>query len=389
MLSIRFFVQLISIIRLRKRCLRKEVHGTQVLTHPDIRSPFSFFRWIFVYPSQHEDEELNEILAHEQAHANQLHSVDVVASELIAVVCWFNPFVWLMKREVRNNLEFLADRHVQDVGYDSKTYQYHLLALTYPKKRVATLYNNFNVLPLKIRISMMNRKRSYSIGRAKYLLFLPLAALLTTFGSSATAQNNTPSTAIELSKNIKSTDNVICFVDGVRVKSIDNIDQSDIAVINVIKDRKEIGLYGDPDKVQGVIMVTTKDKKAKVSPMKLANQTNDVVFEVVENMPQFPGGMKAMMEYLKENVKYPDAAIKANTQGRVVTQFIVDKDGNVTMPIVVHSVSLDLDKEAIRVVSAMPKWKPGTQRGKAVNVRFTLPIAFSLSAAEAKEATKK
>lgn len=104
----------------------------------------------------------------------------------------------------------------------------------------------------------------------------------------------------------------------------------------------------------------------------------DPVFEVVENMPEFPGGMGGLMQYLSKNIKYPVEAQKAGIQGRVTMQVIIDKNGNVTNPKVTQPVDPLLDTEAIRVTASMPKWKPGTQRGMPVNVKYTFPIVFRL-----------
>lgn len=102
------------------------------------------------------------------------------------------------------------------------------------------------------------------------------------------------------------------------------------------------------------------------------------IFEVVEQQPAFPGGMEKLMQWLSKNLKYPASAQENGTQGRVIVQFVVNKDGSIVEPKVIKSVDPALDKEAIRVVSNMPKWTPGKQRGKAVRVRFTLPVTFRL-----------
>ena len=102
------------------------------------------------------------------------------------------------------------------------------------------------------------------------------------------------------------------------------------------------------------------------------------IFQVVENMPEFPGGTAALMAYLRKNIKYPTICQEQGIQGRVIVQFVVNKDGSIVDPVVARSVDPYLDKEAIRVVSSMPKWKPGKQRGKPVRVRYTLPVAFKL-----------
>jgi protein TonB len=102
------------------------------------------------------------------------------------------------------------------------------------------------------------------------------------------------------------------------------------------------------------------------------------VFQVVEQMPEFPGGMDALMAYLSKNIKYPSIAQENNIQGRVIVEFVVNKDGSIVEPKVMRSVDQSLDKEAMRVISAMPKWNPGKQRGKPVRVRYTVPVLFRL-----------
>lgn len=280
-------------------------------------SPFSFFRWIFIHQEMMDEPCLHEVLLHEHTHVRQWHSVDVLLSEVFCILCWFNPFAWILRREVRVNLEYLADQSVVDKGHDARSYQYHLLALTY-QGSVATLSNNFNVLPLKQRIKMMNKERSKSIGRLKYLLFLPVCALLFMMSSAPVYAQSTKSTT---------------HPDGsVTIK------------------------YGGKDMV-----------------IKAAGED---AYQVVEEMPEFPGGMKALMDYLSTNVKYPEAAKQAGISGRVTTAFVVGEDGVIRDVKVVRSVSPELDAEAIRVMSSMPKWKPGKQDGKPVPVRYTVPVNF-------------
>ena len=103
------------------------------------------------------------------------------------------------------------------------------------------------------------------------------------------------------------------------------------------------------------------------------------IFQVVENMPEFPGGTQALLQYLKKNIKYPTICQEQGIQGRVVVQFVVNKDGSIVDPEVIKPINPYLDKEALRVISTMPKWKPGEQRGKPVRVKFTLPVQFKLS----------
>lgn len=111
---------------------------------------------------------------------------------------------------------------------------------------------------------------------------------------------------------------------------------------------------------------------------KPATDSNEQIFEKVDQNPSFPGGSEELMKWLRKNMKYPPEAMENNIQGKVTVQFVIDKDGSVVDPQVIHSVAPSLDKEALRVVRAMPKWVPGKQKGKAVRVRFNIPITFSL-----------
>ena len=137
-------------------------------------------------------------------------------------------------------------------------------------------------------------------------------------------------------------------------------------------------------------MKTRKNVSLKVALMMLVlffsfttstaqTKKNDMVFDVVEVMPQYPGGQIAMLKYLMENIKYPEQAMKEGIQGRVTVRFIVEKDGSISDVRPILSVHPLLNKEAVRVVESMPKWTPGKQNGKPVRVRFNLPVMFKLN----------
>ena len=350
LLMIRLIMQLAGIIHLACRCRKVQIGNTNIHLLPKADGPFSFFHWIFIHPSSHTEEEFNEILTHEQTHARQWHSIDVIISELVCIFCWCNPFAWLMKREIRTNLEYMADARVLENGYDSKTYQYHLLGLSH-QKAAATIYNSFNVLPLKKRIKMMNKKRTKEIGRTKYLMFLPLAALLMIVSNIEAVARTTKKIAAE----------VIEAVDAKTGQAVPEVQAPQVA----------------PLPEQDTKTVTYKGKVVDKDTL------DNPIFEVVDHMPEFPdGGMSAMMEFIGKNIKYPVAAQKAKIQGRVVIQFIVDKEGNIICPRVIRGADPLLDAEAIRLTTIMPKWKPGMQRGQAVNVKYTVPIMFRLQEPE-------
>ncbi|NDV58731.1 M56 family metallopeptidase [Bacteroides sp. 519] len=434
LLVTRLLVQLFGLLKLRLQTTTVYIKDVKVQMLNKQAGPFSFFKWIFIYPDAHTEEELKEILTHEQTHARQWHSIDVIFSELLCAVCWFNPFIWLIKREVRSNLEYLADRKVLETGHDCKTYQYHLLGLAH-NKQVATLYNNFNVLPLKKRIKMMNKRRTKAIGRAKYFIFPLLAALLllvsnieaiartterviedivTTTGESietidqedpvvemAHKMPNFPGGNSELmkflNKNVKyPAMNSDAKIQGrVIVQFVVNKDGSisDMAI------KRSVDPYLDKEALR-VIAAMPKWEPAKneageivrcrytlpvqfrspeYTPKKVkAVVGEDGIFQIVEKMPQFPGGQTALMNYLNTNIVYPEAAKANKVQGRVIVQFVVNKNGDVENPVIVRPVNPELDTETIRVIKSMPKWIPGEQDGTPVNCKYTVPVQFKL-----------
>ena len=430
LLMIRLIMQLAGIIRLTCRCRKIQIGNTSIHLLPKADGPFSFFHWIFIHPSSHTEEEFNEILTHEQTHARQWHSIDVIISELVCIFCWCNPFAWLMKREIRTNLEYMADARVLENGYDSKTYQYHLLGLSHQKPAV-TIYNSFNVLPLKKRIKMMNKKRTKEIGRTKYLMFLPLAALLMIVSNIETVARTTKKIAVEVIEAVdpqteqpapevqdpqvapqpeqdtktvtykgKVVDKDGKPIQGVKILSVPNSTPTEVTTqadgsfeFKASPKAKLLFLYQDGNKKKGISFTDERlPKENKTNWTIVYNEKwNEVmqsdpgtpdnpIFEVVEHMPEFTGGgMPALMEYLSKNIKYPEAAMKKGIQGRGIVQFVVEKDGSITNVKILRGVDPELDKEAVRVVSAMPKWKPGTQRGEAVRVRFTVPVMFRLT----------
>lgn len=145
-----------------------------------------------------------------------------------------------------------------------------------------------------------------------------------------------------------------------------------------------LNIVDDNANIEETVIASTEDIGEKVEvkyvPVTVVEEEPEeqTIFEVVENMPEFPGGNAALMQFLSKNIKYPTIAQENAIQGRVIIQFVVNRDGSVVDPVVMRSVDPYLDKEALRVISTMPKWKPGMQRGKAVRVKYTVPVTFRL-----------
>ena len=152
----------------------------------------------------------------------------------------------------------------------------------------------------------------------------------------------------------------------------------------VLKAAELLSIVDDEDVEANTVINSSEDLNTPVdiiyTPVNIKTEepVEEDIFVLVENMPEFPGGNGALFQYLSKNIKYPAIPQEEGIQGRVIIQFVVDKDGTITDPVVVRSVDPYLDKEALRVIKAMPKWKPGLQRNKAVRVKYTVPVAFRL-----------
>ena len=297
----------VQVVRLRRQ--------PRLVLLDDDTSPHSFFNHIVIGTRGLTEEELRCVLAHEQVHVRQRHTLDVLLMRLMCCVAWFNPFAWLMLRELRRVHEYLADEAVLS-AHGRKDY----LGLLW-RQATGTGYghitNNFQSINIKKRIVMMNKTKS-RFGAWKPLAALPLVALL--------------------------------MMVGCRTANGEAVEQEEIP-----------------------FEATKVDESAPL------DANTDEVFKVVEVDPEFPGGEEALYKYLAENIKYPVMAKNNKVEGRVYITFVIEKDGNVSDAKVLRSVNEELDAEALRVINAMPKWKPGMQQGVPVRVQFNLPIVFKLS----------
>ena len=336
-LACRSIYSLISLFRLihsgKQEKLEKGV--TLVVHHHEI-APFSWMKYIVI--SQKDLEENGrEILIHEMAHIHHRHSIDLLLADICIFFQWFNPGAWLLKQELQNIHEYEADETVINEGVNAKEYQLLLI-----KKAVGTrLYsmaNSFNHSKLKKRITMMLKEKSNPWARLKYLYVLPLAAIAVT----AFARP-------EISEKMEE-------ISAVKVNDLAEIVQEKVLqdTVKVSKDEKKDDLV--------------------VSGVKSKEEEEIVIFEVVEQMPEYPGGMSALQKYLSE--KIAGSPMKGKAGGRVMVGFTVAETGKIKDVRVLQSDEASLNQEAERIVSEMPDWIPGKQRGRPVPVKYTVPIRF-------------
>ena len=345
MFLLRFVIQLIGIYRLAKKTEVSTIKGIKVHIIEKNESPFSFFRWIFVNPEVRYESQLQEILIHEQCHVEQKHSIDVVLAELFTIVCWFNPFAWLLKREIRLNLEYLADLYVVQVGCDQKSYQYHLLEMTY-HKNVPTILNNFNVLLLKKRIKMMNRRRSGLIVKAKYTLLIPVAATLLVV------------------KNIESVAHSL-----VSNKIVNN------EMIVSVNTKANNVLQKKP------IFTSQISKESNIKKLK------EQVYEMSHNRINTIIEKKAINNTAPSNVikdsyvdiKDPELPEKNSTNVRIYNiSFAVDTKGSVSSLSVTHTKDTLYNQKDLQGIERMSKDKPDNTQNKTIKAIYNLPISFKL-----------
>lgn len=375
-MTFHILIQFYTIVRRRLKGTKTSLMHIPIIRIDDKIAPFSFFQWIFINPKLYSESETAVILEHELTHVRQFHSVDVIVAQIQKMFCWFNPAAWLLEREIRHNLEYLADNQVLNSGFEPKKYQYHLLSLSYEPAE-SKLGNQFNVSPIKKRIKMMNSKKTKKSGLLKYALIIPIALVMLLMSTMQDMIAATKNSVLEQTpQEVKIPISSSKIVQGKRT-SVDS-EKKGIAVAE-IKEHKE----KESAELDEIVVVGYSSNEKQDS------ENDKKVFDVVEVPPVFAGGEKAMFEYLSKNIRYPVEAQKQKIQGRVVVQFVVNDEGKVSNAKIVYSIDTYLDAEALRIINAMPDWTPGKQGGKNVSVRYVLPIQFKLQGNEKTESPAK
>ena len=382
-------------------------------------APFSWMRYIVMNRGDYEANDA-AILAHERGHIRLRHSYDVVLVDLLTALQWFNPAMWMLRQDLRAIHEYEADGAVLSQGINARQYQYLLIskATSIGGYSVA---NGISHSTLKNRIHMMTNKKTRSSHLLKLLALVPIigtalalnARTVTDYvydepqkkqiikkgkanakinagtvgevvvveqapKTETKAEDNEPFTVRGkvLDDAGKPVIGAVVLIDGSKKGSV--TDMNGVFTIKAnVGDYLNISYVGLETVRLGVSKMFAKEHEYLI-PMSKEGANGNKPFDVVEQMPQFPGGPAALMEYLSQNVKYPEEAYKNGTQGRVIATFVVEKDGSITEARIARSVDALLDAEALRVVNAMPKWKPGMQSGEPVRVKYTIPITFKL-----------
>ena len=385
-----------------------EIHilptGTQVCVVEEAVAPFSWMKTIVLSRTDwNNDATLPTILAHEEAHVRHRHSYDIMVVEFLTALQWFNPVVWFMRQELRILHEYEADADVLSYGFNESQY-IHLLMQKAMGIQACVLANGIHTPKTKKRIIMMlkNKSNRHAWLRALYVVPVVLVSLAVSAKTLVHYEyETTPEPEMQGSKNPES--------------------------VVVLQSKSAVELYGEKGK-NGVIEIKTKKKEAS-KPSNVSEEPvstpmapeppkveadDDSVFEICEEAPRYKDGEGALMQFIAKNIRYPKEATEHGIQGRVIVQFIVNKDGSCSNfkiltntahdtsggPVVTQARKAELDQqqgieteytpeeirgwsksletEAIRVLKLMGKWEPGKQRGKAVRAYFVLPITFRL-----------
>ena len=403
-----------SIIRarrfLRGKHRRRVSRTVWLVTHDEDFGPFSWMNYIVISDTE-SGFARKASLRHEFAHIRLLHSADLVFLLACTVV---NPVCWLVLQEIKIVHEFEADNEVINrYGIRNSDYQKLLIMRTVGAEAYA-LASSFN-LNIKKRIIMLNKNQTRRRRLMWLLLLIPMLGMTSVLFARTEKAVNTDGIETDtydyndfriiiqgdiiggqklkfhhengIDECIAATDPRRLQLDGME----DFIDGSDF-VNESIQQATIIFWPNSPtetlDEVKTILrrkgIINIKEETPNVNaedvlkPEMIPDSDEDHIAEI-EDGPEFPGGTQALLEYMRTHIRYPADAREQDIQGRVLVVFIVNKDGSIAEPEVVKSVSPSLDEEALRIISTMPKWNPGMQRGKPVRTRYTLPVNFRLA----------
>lgn len=433
--TIKLFVQFFQIFNLVKKYGTRKLSGYKIVPIDKDLSPFSFFNYIFINTDKKNNNELKKVLHHEGEHSARLHTIDIILFEIICIIQWFNPFIWLYKLSLREVHEYEADLRVIKNGENKLSYQKLILQQVFGNQFFQVAHYLFTNSLIKKRITMMTKIESKRRTIIKSLLILPIAAILVTIFS-CTQKDDLKQDIMDENKSLEQTDRFNDNLEGEVFFIVEEMPKFSYDTLENLKafrkyvadnltypeEAAEKGIEGDvfvqfivnkkgqvvnavimrsldplldeevlrvinsspkwtPGKQRGhkVNVAYTMPVKFKLSETEKKGKITGEIFYIVEEMPDFQGkGLDSFRDWVMENLNYPEKAAEQGIEGTVYIQFVVNKDGNISNTKIMRSVDPLLDAEAIRVVKSSPEWTPGKQKGHEVNVAFTFPIKFVL-----------
>ena len=310
------------------------------------------------------------IIKHEEVHASQLHSADVIIFELISIINWFNPVVYAYKKSVKYIHEFIAD---EAASIDTGKSEYALLLVSnaFGVQNEQLTNNFYNQSLLKKRIIMLHKTKSRKTALLKYGLTAPLFAAMLVFSSATINQDG-----------INKTDRASTIFQPEILKAIASVDptstdksNSVTSLLEEVNDlKKELTSVNSPDQEIDETIITDRTN-VMLAKEQNPKDTSGVYNQAsVEVMPEYPGGINKFLQWVGSNYKFPKAASEAEISGRMIVQFVVEKDGTLTDIKVPRDLGFGTGEAAKELLANSVKWKPGIQNGKPVRVQYTLPL---------------
>ena len=341
--------------------------------------PYSFINYIFVNEEDFRNKTIaEEMIVHELAHIEQRHSFDIIFIELLIALCWFNPVLYLYRKKIKQNHEFLADEAVLKVDNNITRYQNILIGII-SNNGSTGLASSLNYSTIKKRFIMMKKETSQRTARYKKALLAPALLFAICMFSMHTNADETSATLTEPFEMGKPViEDIVAPIDENSIAGISHfdLDKSMNGVENLPETKiSEPGAAKDPGiSKEAAIHGLSKS----ISETVIENAEDTVVYSTVDKMPLFPGGDAALLRWIEEHLIYPKVALENRIQGRVACSFVVNTDGSVSDIKVVRPIDANMDEEAVRVLSTLPNFTPGENKGKKVRVKYVVPVRFML-----------
>ncbi len=381
---ISFLRKIWYLIQLELRSEPRVLDGVQVRRADNVKGTFTFFNWIFIGDDMEDGEEdYRVILRHEQAHVRLGHSFDLVFIELFKVFFWWLPTTWFVQKELRKIHEYQADAYALR-SYDVDQYSKILISSTLKSNGLSLASSFHDGLIFKRIIAMKKQAKNVSPWKVGVLSIL-VTFLFTMFACSEEldqeiremGKNSNAVTFDQLPADMQS--NLAEIKDHLTFMKVEVHEGDKISEMEQLSDLDPDLIQSmNVDKVNGLIYVAIKKSGAHFDMLSDKTKMEGELFTVVEDLPQFKGGTDAFYSYVLNEIRYPKAAREQGIEGQVVVQFIVERDGTLSNVETVQGIGGGCDEEAMRVIAGIPKFKPGSQRGKPVRVRMQMPVTFKL-----------
>ncbi len=435
---LRLLSQTLILLHIILKYKPKSIKGTRIVENEKYGLPFSFFHFVFINPKFHTQENLPEILAHENVHIRENHWFDLLFIELLTVIFWFNPFIWFFERSIKQNHEYLADKGVISMGHSVGRYQ-ALLLNQLMGMQIIGVTNNLNFALNTNRLKMMTKKKTPRIMGLKFMLAIPVFAVLlyafaipdyiqvgneksdsvqitqsdkefTIHGKVVYAETGEPLpgaavlinrtqigtvsdvdgtfTLVDPNPTVKSDGSLssVVMVSFVGLKTVVNTlttsgsskntkftFQMEDAVL-VLYNKNYSGEQSPPPPPPPPPAIVDPQKAKDLIPSTIADEEKEKYFYIVEDYPKYPGENAAMQDYISKMQE--KLAQAKNIRGKAQVGFTVNAKGKVVNVKIVEQDNDQAGKAAASIVSGMPDWTPGKQRGKSVSVNYILPLEF-------------